>query len=407
FTLLEPFAGYGFNKSHAAAYSVLAYKTAYLKANFPVEFMAANLTNEIADPVTFADYLDECRAMRIEILPPDVNLSRKHFSVSDGKIVYGLVGIKNVGAGAVDELERERESGGRYESFLDFAERVDNHSINRKVVEMFILSGLFDSLGEDRSRLYGNLDRVLGHATGRRESRLAGQVSLFEGTDEVAFTYEPVEPWTDLERLTNERELLGFYFSGHPLDAHREQWANTVTLDLSRAASANTDRVHWVLGLLKGLRVIQTRKGSQMAFGTLEDFNGTIELVFFSDAYEKCREDLIDETVVGMEGKVDTSRGRVQFVVEQTIKLDEMPLKDTGEVHIRIVDRGPSEDDFYHLRAFLFDRPGGCSVYLHLNGSADTEEVTVRASDQLTVSSNPDTLNEIQTHPQVLEVWKV
>lgn len=407
FTLLEPFAGYGFNKSHAAAYSVLAYKTAYLKANFAVEFMAANLTNEISNPDTFADYMGECRTMGIEILPPDINLSHKHFSVSDGKIVYGLVGIKNVGAGAVDELERERESGGRYESFLDFAERVDNRSINRKVIEMFILSGLFDSLGEDRSRLYGNLDRVLGHAAGRRESKLAGQVSLFEGTDEVAFTYEDADPWTDLERLTKERELLGFYFSGHPLDAHREQWENSVTLDLSRAASASTDRVHRVLGLLKGLRIIQTRKGSQMAFGTLEDFKGTIELVFFSDAYEQCKDSLVDETVIGIEGKVDTSRDRVQFVVEQTIESDEMPLKDTGEVHIRIVEGGPSEEDLYHLRAFLFERPGGCSVYLHLNGSKDDEEVTVRASEQLTVSSNPGTLNEIQAHPQVLEVWKV
>ncbi|MCK4516717.1 MAG: DNA polymerase III subunit alpha, partial [Spirochaetaceae bacterium] len=345
--------------------------------------------------------------MGIEILPPDINLSHKHFSVSDGKIVYGLVGIKNVGAGAVDELERERESEGPYKSFLDFAERVDNRSINRKVIEMVILTGLFDSLGEDRSRLYGNLDRVLGHAAGRRESRLAGQVSLFEGSDEIAFTYEPAEPWSDLERLTHERELLGFYFSGHPLDAHRERWVNSVTLDLSRAASASTDRVHRVLGLLKGLRIIQTKKGSQMAFGTLEDFKGSIELVFFSDPYEQCKDDLVDDTVIGIEGKVDTSRGRVQFVVERTIKPDEMPLKDTGEVHIRIADCGPTEDDFYHLRAFLFERSGGCSVHLHLNGNEDTEEVTVRASEQLMVSSNPSTLNEIQAHPQVLEVWKV
>jgi DNA polymerase III subunit alpha len=406
FTLLEPFAGYGFNKSHAAAYSVLAYKTAYLKANYPVEFMAANLTNEINNPDTFADYLGECRVMGIEILPPNINLSRKHFSVSDGKIVYGLVGIKNVGAGAVDELEKERESGGPYESFLDFVERVDNRNINRKVIEMFIQSGLFDSLGEERSRLHANLDRVLDYAAGRRESRLAGQVSLFEGSDEIAFAYEEAEPWSELERLTKERELLGFYFSGHPLDAHRERWKNSVTLDLGRVFAASTEREYYVLGLLKGLRVIHTKKGTQMAFGTLEDFKGTIELVFFSDAYEQSREDLIDETVIGIEGKVDTSRDRIQFVVERTIKPEDMPMKDTGEVHIRIADGGSSEEDLYHLRAFLFERPGGCSVYLHINGNDRQEELTVRASEQLMVSSNPETLSEIQEHPQVLKVWK-
>lgn len=407
FTLLEPFAGYGFNKSHAAAYSVLAYQTAYLKANHPVEFMAANLTNEIGNPDTFADYMAECNAMGIEILPPNVNLSRKHFSVSDGRIVYGLVGIKNVGAGAVDELEREREAGGPFTSFLDFVERIDNRAVNRKVLEMFISAGLFDSLEEDRAVLFANIDRVIEYAAGRRESRRTGQGSLFEGTDEISFAYEPADPWSDVDRLTRERELLGFYFSGHPLDAYRDQWEKTVTLDLGRAFAAGVDREHHVLGLLKGVRVIQTRKGTQMAFGTLEDFKGTIELVFFSDAYELSRDCLTNETVIGVAGKVDTNRDRVQMVVERTYQPEEMPLKDTGEIHVRVVAEGASEEDLYNLRGFLFERPGGCSVFIHVNGVADGNEVVVRASDQLMVSSSLDTLKEIQTHPQVLEVWKV
>ncbi|MFW5684619.1 MAG: DNA polymerase III subunit alpha, partial [Spirochaetota bacterium] len=224
FTLLEPFAGYGFNKSHAAAYSVLAYKTAYLKANFPVEFMAANLTNEINNPDTFADYMAEATRMGITILAPNINLSEKYFSVTDGKIVYGLVGIKNVGAAAVDAVLTERFANGTYESFMDFAERVDLRSVNRKVIEMFIQCGLFDSLGEDRATLMANIDRALDFAAVRREARESGQGSLFEDTDEIAFTYEVTQPWSDLERLRHEREFLGCYFSGHPLDSFRTQW---------------------------------------------------------------------------------------------------------------------------------------------------------------------------------------
>jgi DNA polymerase III subunit alpha len=421
FTLLEPFAGYGFNKSHAAAYSVLAYKTAYLKANYPVEFMAANLTNEINNPDTFADYMAEATRMGIEILAPDVNLSEKYFSVADGKIVYGLVGIKNVGAAAVDAILAEREQGGRYESFMDFAERIDTRSVNRKVIEMFIQCGLFDSLGAngagangagangagaDRAALMANLDRALDFAATRREARATGQGSLFEETGEIVFVFEPTAPWSDLERLTHEREYLGFYFSGHPLDSFRTEWQTRTTLDLSRAASASPERVHRVVGLLKGVRAIYTRKGTMMAFGRLEDFNGTIELVLFSDAYEESRELLVDETVVGVEGSVDTSRDRTQFVVAKMVDPIDLPERDTGQLHLRIAHEHASEEELYELRAFLNERQGGCSVYLHVNGKNGSDECVIRASSQLMVSSQPTALAEIERHPFVETVWK-
>ncbi|MFW6260909.1 MAG: DNA polymerase III subunit alpha [Spirochaetota bacterium] len=425
FTLLEPFAGYGFNKSHAAAYSVLAYKTAYLKANYPAEFMAANLTNEINNPDTFADYMAETTRMGIELLPPDINLSEKYFSVTDGKIVYGLVGIKNVGSAAVDAILAEREAGGRYESFMDFCERIDTRSVNRKVIEMFVQCGLFDAVpmgsaappaggptgagdgpSAARAILMGNLDRALDFAATRREARESGQGSLFEDTDEIAFAFEPVESWTDLERLNRERDFLGFYFSGHPLDSYRRAWLTRTTLDLSRADGASSERVHRVVGLLKGVRAIYTKKGTMMAFGQLEDFNGTIELVLFSDAYEASRELLVDETVVGVEGSVDTSRDRIQFVVETLVPPEELPERDTGQLHLRIAHDHASEEELYELRAFLHDRPGGCSVYLHMNGSDGSDECVIRASSQLMVSSQPVAVAEIERHPFVEAVWK-
>jgi DNA polymerase-3 subunit alpha len=405
FTLLEPFAGYGFNKPHAAAYSVLAYKTAYLKSTYPVEFMAANLTNEVNDTDKFAEYMAEAREMGIEVLPPDINLSRKAFTVSDGRIVYGMIGIKNVGEGAVEEIVSERDRKGQYESFLDFLERIDTRAVNRKAIEMLVQTGLFDSLGQDRATLAANLDRCIDFAASRREARESGQVSLFEETEEIALNLEPAEPWDRTTRLGFEREYLGFYFSGHPLDEYRKRWEQCSTLDTSRAVAASQNRVHRLLGMLKQVRSIPTRKGTPMAFAILDDFNGSLELVFFSDVYARFSHLLENESVVGVEGKVDTSRNRVQFVVENVMTPDELPEKDTGQLHIRIAPTAMSEDALYHLRAFLFERPGGCEVYIHMKDDANSETV-VRASDQLMVSSQPTVVEEIERHPQVADVWK-
>ena len=406
FTLLEPFAGYGFNKSHAAAYSVLAYKTAYLKANYPVEFMAANLTNEINNTDTFADYVAECGRMGIELVAPDVNLSRKYFSVSDGRIIFGMVGIKNVGAAAVDAVLEERGNG-PFSSFLDFLERVDLKRANRKVIETLIQCGLFDSLGQDRAVLYENLQRALDYAGRRREAREAGQVSLFEDTDEIQFAFDHAHPWPDLEKLNYERTLLGRYFSGHPLDAYSTEWRTRTTLDLRNVETASTERTHKLVGLLKSVRTLLTRKGAMMAFAVLEDFNGEVELVLFSEAYEAAGELLSNERVVGVTGSVDTSRERVQFVVESLCEPAELPDRDTGQLHVRIRHEHASEEELYELRAFLGERPGGCSVYLHLNGHGEEDELVIRASHQLMVSARQESVEQIKSHPFVEDVWRI
>lgn len=361
FTLLEPFAGYGFNKSHAAAYSVLAYKTAFLKANFPSEFMAANLTNEINSPDKFAQYMAETRHMGIEILPPDINLSDMYFTVVDQKVVYGLMGIKNVGHAAVREVITARSEGGKYITINDFLERVDLKTVNRKVVEVFIQSGVFDSLHANRATLMHNLDRFLDTAVQKRASTKYGQVSLFETCQDEEFPeveMVDVDPWPDVERLRHEKENLGFYFSGHPLDSYRVRWRNSVDLNISKASRAAPEKVYSILGLLKGIRSIITKKGTQMAFATLEDYNGSIELLFFDEAYEKYRERLIEESIVGILGKVDMRRGTPQIVVEEVRDPEEMDERETGEVHIRLDKSVASEEAFYRLRAELLEYPG-------------------------------------------------
>ncbi len=406
FELLEPFAGYGFNKSHAAAYSVLAYKTAFLKANYPVEFMAANLTNEINNPKTFAWYMEETRDMGIEILAPDVNRSERYFSVAEGKVVFGLMGIKNVGSSAVTEILEQREAEGPYGSFDEFLERVDPKVVNRKVVEVMIQAGVFDCLGETRATLLHNLDIFVERAARKHESKKYGQTSLFESSEEQLDDAQ-IERHAELpyaERLRFERENLGFYFSGHPMDEYRTRWEETVAVDISRPERVSFDRVYNLLGLLKGLRVIQTRRGGNMAFAQLEDYNGTVECVFFDEAYTAARDRLQEDAVLGLLGKFDERRGRIQFVVEEVRAPEDLEEKDAAEVHIRLDEDIDRQEDLYRLRAFLFEHSGPSKVYLHLG--VNGRESVIRASSQLTVSSKQKTLEKIRSQDHVLDVWK-
>ena len=407
FEMLVPFAGYGFNKSHAAAYSIIAYKTAYLKANFPAEFMAANLTNEISSPDAFKDYITSIRNMGIDILPPDVNLSDKTFTVIDGKISYGLIGIKNVGSAAVDEIISAREKAGAYTSFMDFLEKIDLKSVNRKVIETFIKSGLFDSMNINRATLLLNLERALEFITRKKESEKYGQSNLFDESDvpELAtITMEQAPEWDSMEILALEKENLGFYFSGHPLDAYRPIWEKAANLDLSNIERASQEKPYVVIGLIKSVKQIITKKGKQMAFGSIEDFNGSVELTFFTKIWEEVREQIIPDAVIALKGKIDSSRGDPQIIVEEL--LDPESLKETAvsEVHIRLEESCNEEEELSELRALLIDNQGSCPVFLHLH--MDDQETVVKASAQLTVSASKTALKKLTLFPQVVEVWK-
>ena len=407
FDLLKPFAGYGFNKSHAAAYSILAYKTAYLKANYPVEFMAANLTNEINNPDTFAWYLNETRAMGITVHPPDLNRSEKYFTVSENAIFYGLVGIKNVGSGAVDEILRERREGGAFTSVQDFLERVDLRTVNRKMLEVGIQCGLFDSLDGRRRTLMENLDVLLDHASTTQELRRSGQTSLFEAEEAaVTSTLDTVEETDPVEWLEYERDYLGAYFSGHPMDSYRRRWERCVHVNLSQLGGISPERTHQLLGLLTDTRVIFTKNGRPMAFGKLEDFNGQVELVLFENAYEESRELLHDRKVVGALGTFEERRGRMQFVVEKLVGPEDLEETAPVPIHIRLKvceSNGDEMERLRGLRAFLYERRGNCPVYLHVGENG--RETVVKASSQLTVSGKESILEEIRRYEPVEAVW--
>ncbi|MFW5710575.1 MAG: DNA polymerase III subunit alpha [Spirochaetota bacterium] len=402
FEMLKPFSQYGFNKSHAAAYSVVAYQTAYLKANYPAEFMAANLTNEINNPDKLSIYITETANMGIEILPPNINLSERDFSVSDGKIVYGLVGVKNVGKSAVEEILRARAAEGKYENFIDFLDKVDLRAVNRKVIETLIQCGAFDCLGQSRATLMENLESALEFIQKKKEREQFGQTSLFEGAQQEEmerFDFEQYDEWPTQERLQQEKALLGFYVSGHPLDTYRETWKRAVNIDLGRPDHFVSNAKYSILGIVTSVRSIFTKTGRPMAFLQIEDYNGAIELVVFSDQWEQNREQIEVDSILACSGRVDLSRGDPKFIVETIIQPEEMEEIETREIHIRLERNTMSEEELYNLRSYLFDHKGTCPLYLHL------DETVIKASSQITLSSSRDVLEELRRYPTIEDIW--
>lgn len=409
FEILIPFAGYGFNKSHAAAYSVVAYRTAYLKANFPAEFMAANLTNEITSTDKLPEYIDEARKMGLAIDPPDVNRSEKYFTVVDGRIVYGLLGIKGLGDHAADEILARRAEGGPYADFVDFLDRVDLRAVGKKVIELLIQTGAFDAFGRNRATLAGNLERAYEYAQGKKDDKKYGQSSLFEDSGEKEypdFAFEELPDQDQAEKLRIEKELIGFFFSGHPMDKYKLAWERSVTLDLAHPDRATADKEYVLVGIVKSLRPYVTKAGKQMGFGSLGDYNGDIDLVFFPETWERCRDRLKVDDIVAVKGKVDSGREKPSFLVDGLLNPDDLAEKAYREVHIRL--RGgiaAEEENLYPLRDYLFENSGPCSVFLHVPVASGGESV-VKAANQITASAEAWALEALGMCEGVEVAWK-
>ena len=327
FELLVPFAGYGFNKSHAAAYSVVAYRTAYLKANFPAEFMAANLSNEInsANKDKLSECIEEARKMGIAIDPPDLNRSGKLFSIVDGRIVYGLLGIKGIGEAPSDEIVRGRQDT-PYKDFMDFLNRVDVKLVGKAVIERLINTGAFDLFGERRENLLGNLERAVEYVQKQKDEKQFGQASLFGDTDEkeyADFVFENFPELSKNEKLKLEKQLIGFYLSGHPLDEHRDLWQKAVKVDLGKPETLEAGN-HILMGIVRGIKIVNAKSG-KMAYVTLADYNGEIEMIFFPKVWERCDGRLEAEDVAIFRGKIDFQRDRDRhsFVVDGIVNFME------------------------------------------------------------------------------------
>jgi DNA polymerase-3 subunit alpha len=375
--LMEQFAGYGFNKSHSAAYAWLAYQTAYLKANYPGHFMAALLTSERANTDKIVQYIGECREMGIRVLPPDVNEAQKFFTVvprgEEADIRFGLAAIKNVGEGAVEAMLAAREDGGAFLSLFDFCDRVDLKAVNRRVVESLIKSGSFDSIDDRRSALFKAIDRAMDAGQKRQRDREQGQTSLFgmlddgDGGGAVPEAVPNAPAWPEAERLAFEKESLGFFITGHPLERFRgelEQWASASSGRLEQAEAGGEVSVG---GIITGLRLIKTKRGDRMASFVLEDLEGSVECLVFPETYKKTAGRLADDQVVLVKGRAETpDEGRPRLLASDVMPLEQAKLAEARFVTIRVPARGWDRSKGERLRDILGAHRGDCPVTLEI-----------------------------------------
>jgi DNA polymerase-3 subunit alpha len=414
FEILIPFAGYGFNKSHATAYSIIAYQTAYLKANFPAEFMAANLTNEITSTDGLPLYIDEARKMGITVDPPDVNRSESYFSVTDGRIVYGFLGIKGLGDASAQEIVRCRADG-HYKNFIDFLQRVNIKTVGKKVIETLILTGAFDCFGMHRATLKENLEQAVDYAQSQKDDLQRGQSSLFDEPGEKpvdSFKFKELPEFDRSEKLQIEKELLGFYFSGHPMDAYKEAWEQYANLDLSNLTEAGTS-TYTLIGIVKEVKTIVTKKGDQMAYLTLDDYRGVIELTLFPRIWSQEREKLVVDKVVAIRGTIDRTqkRDRPGFLADEVLDIEH--LKESAkkksadgpsyrEVHIRLTENAADHDDeLIRLYDCLLTKTGSCTVFIHV--PIQGRETVIRTAPQLKVTSS--VLDSLQSLTGIDKAW--
>jgi DNA polymerase-3 subunit alpha len=367
---IEHFAGYGFNKSHSVAYAIVSVHTAYLKANYPAEYLAASLSSEIEDTSRMVVLIEDCRRRGVEVLPPDVNTSAADFRVRDGKVAVGLLAVKNVGAGTVEAILAERDRSGPFRSLFDFCERVESRAWNRRVLESLVQAGALDALPGHRAQKLAGLDQAIEHAQRVQGERARGQTSLFGDAAAgatLALQLPLVPEWEVPERLQREKQALGFYLSGHPLDAHApllRDVAPRSTLDLQES----DDGTQAVLaGSVTSRKVIFDKKGKPMAFVKLEDFVGAAEVVLFSDAYQRYESLLVEDAVVVACGRTSAREDEQTKLLCDTVLTPEQAVATLGRaLHLVLDAAAISRADLDRLRGLLAARPGPCEVYLRL-----------------------------------------
>ncbi|MDW7711218.1 MAG: DNA polymerase III subunit alpha [Deferrisomatales bacterium] len=384
FELMAKFAEYGFNKSHAAAYALITYQTAYLKAHHRVEFLAALLTNDRANTDDVVKDIAECRAMGVPVLPPDVNESGIHFTVVGGTsggseraeaIRFGLAAVKNVGENALQSVLGARKKDGPFRGLLDFCERVDLQKVNRKVIESLIRCGAFDSLGGNRAQYLAYLDRALERAAAAQRDRARGQTNLFDllaGPEEVpgvsADDLPDLPPLPAGEELRAEKEVLGMFLSGHPLG----EWSGILQTYTDGSLLGIVERpdrtVVTVGGVVAALKVITNRAGNRMAFVTLEDTEGTLEVVVFAEAFAKAESLLHSETPLIVRGVLERSEDTGKILAEEILPVSEAPERLTQAVHIHLNAGLHGRGDLQALRRILAapEHRGSAVGYVHV-----------------------------------------
>jgi DNA polymerase-3 subunit alpha len=366
FDTLAKFAGYGFNKSHSAAYGVVSYQTAWLKANYPVEYMAALLSNEMGNTDKIQLFINECRHLGIEVLPPDLNHSGVRFTVEAGKIRFGLAAIKNVGEIAVQSIIDVRAAGGPFQSFGEFCDRIDVRVVNRKVLESLVKCGACDALGEPRAQLFASIEFHMNRAGTVQRDRERGQAALFDVEPVNArrqMTGAPAEvAWSQSEMLAFEKELLGFYVTGHPLSQYADILRLYELVSTAQLAQLQDGQMTRLGGIISKLQPKLTKTGKPMAIVTLEDLEGSVETMVFPETYAKYAPVLKADTAIFVCGTANLREDKPKIFAEQIIPLDEVPKRFTKAVHVRLSAATTGEDALGRVREVLRAHKGAVPV---------------------------------------------
>jgi DNA polymerase-3 subunit alpha len=392
FDLLEKFAGYGFNKSHAAAYAIVAYQTAYLKANYPVEFFCAMMTNDMADTAKLSQYINEARAFGIEVLAPDVNESQVYFApaanrsrereFADGSspksaalqprlqgIRFGLAAIKGVGEVAVETILKARNEGGKFTLLSDLCERVDSRTVNRKILEALIKSGACDGFGQTRATLFAQIERTLARAVSIIADKQKGQSSLFGALEEKAppmpESISNLPEWPQHELLAHEKELLGFYVTGHPLTPFApilEKYALASTAKLAELPNRSLTRIGGLIAAVQN--GVSKKSGRPYSMVTLEDLEGSVQVLCLNENYDRYRELLVPNRAILVVGEVNTGDEKPKVFPQEIMLLEDAPKRFTRQVHLRLHTAHLQPEQLESVRELVAAHPGKCPLLL-------------------------------------------
>ena len=392
FDRMAKFAEYGFNKSHSAAYAFISYQTAYLKANYPVEFMAAVLSNEITNPDKITLYIDESKKMGIEILPPDVNQSFSAFTVVDNNIRFGLSAVKNVGTQAVEAVIKARKESEEFTSLYDFCEKVDPRQSNRKVLESLVKCGAFDSIGQKRSQMFACIDKAIDRANEAHQDKMSGQFSLFGGEDEQEPLLETdqkmpdIDEWDPQQMLQFEKELLGFYVTGHPLDNYKKIFDIFNFDSITKIKNAKFAKSIKLAGIVSKIKNMLTKRGNEkMAVVTIEDYGDSMEVVFYPKIYSQCADFLAADIPIYITGKLEITDKDPKILVDEVILLKDVLVKKTSAVQIKmncdVIDQGMID----RIQAVIKHYPGRCPLYLRVEFPEDYS-LTLQTDSKFSIS---------------------
>jgi DNA polymerase-3 subunit alpha len=370
FDLLEKFAGYGFNKSHAAAYAIVAYQTAYLKANFPVEFYCAMMTNDMAATEKLSEYIAEAREVGIEVLGPDVNESGVYFApAQNGKAIrFGMAAIKGVGEGAVEVILKARAEHGNFKTLAELCERVDGRSVTRKTLEALVKTGACDTFGQTRATLTAQIERALARAASILSDRQKGQSSLFgaleEKTPPMPEAISNLPEWSQHELLAHEKELLGFYVSGHPLTPLAPLLQRFSLHNTSQLAALPNRSLTRVGGMISAVsHGVSKKSGKPYSMVTLEDLDGSVQLLVMND-YDKFRPLLEPNKALLVIGEITTGEDKPKIFPQDIMPLEDAPKKFTRQVHLRLPMAHLLPEDLAKVADLVAAHAGKCPLYL-------------------------------------------